>query len=77
MYVSYDQALCTLCSAPEPGGGGLIALYLDAVHALSVAQPPFELVYPLPLLLLRSCTSGSASFNAAYAYLLLCWLSQG
>jgi hypothetical protein len=53
MYVSYAQALYTLCSVLEPGGCGLIALHLDAVHAQSASQPPFELVYPLPLPLLR------------------------
>jgi hypothetical protein len=61
MYVSYVQALCTLCSVLEPGGCGLITLHLDAVHAQSASQPPFELVYSLPLPLLRP-------HNTVYAF---------
>jgi hypothetical protein len=60
MYVSYAQALYTLCSTLESDGCGLIALLFDALHEQSADQPRFEQVYPLQLPLLRP-------HNAVYA----------
>jgi hypothetical protein len=53
MYVSYAQALYTLCSMLESDGCGLIALLFNALHKQSADQPHFEQVYPLQLSLLR------------------------
>ena len=67
MYVSYAQSLYTLCSALEPGGYGLIALLLDALHEQSADQPHVERVDLLPLPLLVLLASVYAFSSAIYA----------
>lgn len=61
----------------KPAGLDLVTLLLHAFHTLPTAQPPFEQLHALPLLLLRPLTFGFAYSYTVYALLLPHLPSQG